>query len=99
MTARTSEDGVTFAVEDTGPGIAPEDVPHVFDRFWQAQKKTHGGTGLGLSIARAIVEAHGGSIGVESPPGAGARFHFTLPRVAAVGSTHEIASGRPPVRL
>ena len=87
MTALTSEGGVTFAVEDTGSGIAPEDLPHVFDRFWQAQKKSHGGTGLGLSIAKAIVEAHGGSIGVESTLGAGARFYFTLPGVPAADST------------
>jgi len=51
MTALPGEGGVTFAVEDTGSGIAAEDLPHVFDRFWQAQKKSHGGTGLGLSIA------------------------------------------------
>jgi len=87
MTALTSEGGVTFAVEDTGCGIAPEDVPHVFDRFWQAQKKPRGGTGLGLSIAKAIVNAHGGTIGVESTLGAGARFHFTLPGVPAADST------------
>ena len=87
MTALASEGGVTFAVEDTGCGIAPEDVPHVFDRFWQAQKWPRGGTGLGLSIANAIVNAHGGTIGVESTLGAGARFHFTLPGVPAGDST------------
>jgi signal transduction histidine kinase len=81
MTALTSEGGVTFAVEDTGSGIATEDLPHVFDRFWQTQKKSHGGTGLGLSIAKAMVEAHGGSIGVESTLGAGERLYFTLPGV------------------
>jgi len=87
MTAVTSKGGVMFAVEDTGSGIATEDQPHVFDRFWQTQKKSHGGTGLGLSIAKAIVEAHGGSIGVESTLGAGARFHFTLPGVPAASLT------------
>jgi light-regulated signal transduction histidine kinase (bacteriophytochrome) len=60
-------------------GIAPEHLGRVFDRFWQAQNKDRRGSGLGLSIAKAIVEAHGGGIGLESTLGAGARFHFTLP--------------------
>lgn len=80
LTAVAGEGSVTFTVEDTGGGISADDLPHVFDRFWQAQKK-RGGAGLGLSIAKAIVEAHGGSIGVASTLGAGARFHFTLPAV------------------
>jgi len=69
---------VRFVVEDTGSGIAPDDQAHVFDRFWQA-KKARMGTGLGLSIAKAIVEGHGGTIGVESAPGRGSRFQFSLP--------------------
>jgi signal transduction histidine kinase len=81
VTAARSARGVEFAVEDTGTGIAAEHLLHVFDRFWQAQSKARGGTGLGLSIAKAIVQAHGGRIGVESTLGAGARFHFTLPGV------------------
>ncbi len=71
--------GVRFAVEDTGPGIPPEDQGHVFDRYWQAQSSSRMGTGLGLSIAKAIVEGHGGSIRVESTPGQGSRFEFNLP--------------------
>jgi signal transduction histidine kinase len=78
-------DGVGFFVEDTGPGIAPESLARLFDRFWQAQNQGRRGSGLGLSIAKAIVEAHGGRIGVESTPGAGARFHFTLPAAAPDG--------------
>jgi len=76
--------GVRFFVEDTGPGIAPEYLVRVFDRFWQPQNQNRHGSGLGLSIAKAIVEAHGGRIGVESTLGAGARFHFTLPAAAHV---------------
>jgi signal transduction histidine kinase len=70
---------IVFCVSDSGPGIAPEQVPHVFDRFWQANRLTRVGTGLGLSIAKAIVEAHGGTIAVRSTSGAGSAFEFRLP--------------------
>ncbi len=72
---------VRFAVCDTGPGIPPEHLSHVFDRYWQAKSTAKLGTGLGLSIAKGIVEAHGGRIWVESEPGQGASFIFTLPTV------------------
>jgi light-regulated signal transduction histidine kinase (bacteriophytochrome) len=72
---------VLFTVADTGPGIPAEQLPHLFDRYWQARRAGHSGTGLGLYIAKGIVEAHGGRIWVESPPGSGARFQFTLPAV------------------
>jgi len=70
---------VRIAVTDTGPGIPRGDLPHVFDRFWQAQRARDGGAGLGLAIARAIVEAHGGEIHAESEVGRGSAFVFTLP--------------------
>ena len=70
---------VRFTVADSGPGIPPEHLNHVFDRYWQAKSTAKLGTGLGLSIAKGIVEAHGGRIWVESPPGSGAQFNFTLP--------------------
>ena len=70
---------VRVSVSDTGPGIPPEQLPFVFDRYWQAKPGERHGVGLGLPIAKGIVEAHGGTIGVESPPGAGATFWFTLP--------------------
>jgi signal transduction histidine kinase len=76
---RTENNEVCFAVSDTGPGIAHEDIPHVFERYWQARKTAHQGTGLGLSIAKGIVEAHGGRIWVESQVGKGSTFFFTLP--------------------
>lgn len=70
---------VKFVIVDTGPGIPEENLPHVFDRYWQAKSTAKLGTGLGLSIAKGIVEAHGGRIWVESPPASGAAFIFTLP--------------------
>jgi PAS domain S-box-containing protein len=68
-----------FSVADTGVGIPADDLPHVFDRFWQAEQTARLGTGLGLSIARGIVEAHGGRLWVESQVGVGSTFSFTLP--------------------
>ncbi|HKJ91894.1 MAG TPA: PAS domain-containing sensor histidine kinase, partial [Longimicrobiales bacterium] len=75
------DDACTVSVLDTGPGIAPQDLPHVFDRFWQSRKKSGPGVGLGLAIAKGIVEAHGGEIRAENRPDQGAAFHFTLRRV------------------
>jgi phosphoserine phosphatase RsbU/P len=72
------EEGILFRVADTGVGIAEEQLPHVFDRFWQVRQTRRGGAGLGLAIARGIVEAHGGWIGVESTPGEGTTFTFLL---------------------
>lgn len=73
---------VYVAVTDTGDGIPPQDVPHVFDRFYRADKsraRSSGNSGLGLAIAKAWIEAMGGQIGVESQLQAGSRFWFTLP--------------------
>jgi len=72
-------DEVEISVADDGPGIAAEDLPHVFDRFWRGGKTREEGSGLGLAIARELVRAHGGRIWVESEPGRGTAFRFTLP--------------------
>jgi signal transduction histidine kinase len=69
-------------VTDTGPGIAAHELPHLFDRFWQAQKNDRRGVGLGLAICNAIITAHGGRIWAESTPGGGTAMSFTLPRPA-----------------
>jgi signal transduction histidine kinase len=68
-----------FAVNDNGPGIAPGDMNHLFDRFWQARDVDSRGIGLGLTISKGIVEAHGGRIWVESEPGLGSTFSFSIP--------------------
>jgi PAS domain S-box-containing protein len=71
---------VEFSVADTGPGISADDLPHVFDRFWQATAKVRNlGAGLGLPITKGIVDAHGGRIWVESKLGCGTTFFFTIP--------------------
>ena len=81
--ASPGEHEVLFRVSDTGYGISPTNLPHVFDRFWQA-RKGHDGAGLGLPIARGIIAAHGGRIWVESTLGRGTTFSFTIPRADAV---------------
>jgi signal transduction histidine kinase len=76
-------DDVLIEVADTGPGIVPEHLPYVFDRFWRAEKsrsRQTGGSGLGLAIVRQLAEAHGGSAAVRSEPGRGATFVLRLPQ-------------------
>ncbi len=77
--AAPREGEVLFWVADTGSGISPDGLPHVFDRFWQARKGARQGAGLGLPITRGIIEAHGGRIWVESTLGRGSVFFFTVP--------------------
>jgi signal transduction histidine kinase len=72
-------DVVQFSVADTGSGIPEEDIPHLFERFWQAPPTARQGTGLGLSIVRGIVLTHGGRLWVDSQVGTGSTFSFTLP--------------------
>ena len=77
--AETRGSEVLFTVSDTGPGIPQEHLSDIFNPYWQAKRTERMGAGLGLPIAKGIVEAHGGRIWVESEPGKGARFYFTLP--------------------
>lgn len=76
-------DQVRVSVADTGAGISPEDLPHVFDRFYRAKGQNRKGSGLGLAIARWIAEAHGGTLTVESQPGLGSTFTLRLPLASA----------------
>ena len=91
-----SEQQLLTTVTDTGTGITPEDLPHVFDRFYRADKsrtRSSGGSGLGLAIAKHLVELHGGQVWAESPvqqeagqPDYGSRFSFTLPATGPIAS-------------
>jgi two-component system sensor histidine kinase BaeS len=77
ITAKAANDAFAITVADTGSGIAAEELPKIFDRFYKGG--TSRGSGLGLTIARNLVTAHGGTIRAESRPGQGARITFTLP--------------------
>jgi signal transduction histidine kinase len=90
-------EAVRFAVLDTGPGIRREHLSSVFDRFWKDETVPKKGTGLGLFIAKGIIDAHGGRIWVESEPGQGASFYFTLPVIEL--SQMEASSADPIVHL
>ncbi|ABF44274.1 MULTISPECIES: sensor histidine kinase [Deinococcus] len=80
VSVRADQGQLTVRVEDTGSGIAPEHLPHVFDRLYRADlSRSSGGSGLGLSICRSIVEAHGGHIQLSSTPGVGTTVTFALP--------------------
>jgi signal transduction histidine kinase len=97
ITTRRSRTGyaLQFEVADTGEGIAAADLPHLFERFYRvdpARSRQTGGSGLGLAIARQLVEAHGGTIGVESEPGRGTRFTVEFPM--SVGSAVTATSTR-----
>lgn len=98
VTARRGYDYVSTTVADSGMGIDAEDLPRIFDRFYRGERARHtqpNGTGLGLNIVKEIVEAHGGRIRVESEPGKGARFTFTLPTVRPLGVSPASESTSP----
>lgn len=87
ISGKVRQDQVIITVGDEGPGIDQADIPYIFDRFYrsdQAVRKTKG-AGLGLYLAKAIVEAHGGRMWVDSPPDSGARICFSLPRSRKLG--------------
>jgi len=83
--ASTRGEDLLIWVKDTGAGITPDHMPHIFDRFYQASKSERHGTGLGLTICRGIVEAHNGRIWAESVPGEGTTMYFTIPFKPARG--------------
>ena len=82
-------------MSDTGPGIPERDLPRVFDPFWQARATAGLGTGLGLFIVKGIVNAHGGEVWVESTPGEGTTFSFTVPKAATRPEEDPAPDSRP----
>jgi two-component system phosphate regulon sensor histidine kinase PhoR len=76
--AQQADEGVRLWVQDSGPGIAPEDQERIFERFYRGPHAGAEGVGLGLAIVRSIVQAHGRHVTVESEPGAGSRFVIHL---------------------
>jgi signal transduction histidine kinase len=95
--AEDAPGGVRFSVSDTGVGMTPEQLSKLFGEFWQANPADRRGIGLGLSIAKGIVEAHGGRIWVESQPGVGTTFHFTLSAsLASSGAMSGVRERRQP---
>ena len=86
MTLSAAEGAARLEVSDSGPGIAPDDLPHVFDRLWRGTRAAGTvGSGIGLAVAAELARAHGGSIEVTSEPGRGARFCLILPLAEAAG--------------
>jgi signal transduction histidine kinase len=79
LSAARSHEYVEFRVQDTGPGIPSEHLPHLFDRFWQGSREHRGSSGLGLAIVKGIVDAHGGRVFVESTVGEGTTFRLWIP--------------------
>lgn len=79
VSAAIEVEHVVFRISDTGPGISPTDLPHVFDRYWQGSTARHRGVGLGLAIVREIVRGHGGSLEVSSDVGVGSTFVVSIP--------------------
>ncbi|MBQ1089145.1 cell wall metabolism sensor histidine kinase WalK [Streptomyces sp. B93] len=99
LAARPDGDSVVLEVADTGCGIGAADLPHIFDRFWRAEKsrsRRTGGSGLGLPIVRHLLAAHGGTVDVTSTPGAGSVFTLCLPAGPAPADVSGAAGGRSP---
>ncbi len=88
--ARATGGEIEVAVTDTGTGIAPEELPHIFDRYYRGERsgRHQGGSGLGLAIVKQLVEAQGGRVWAESRPGEGTSIHFTLPMATGFARVH-----------
>jgi len=92
LAARQDQDRISLSVQDSGPGIEPEHLPHFFERFYRADSSRHQEShesGLGLAIAKSLMEAHDGQLTVASRVGEGATFTLTLPALPQPGSAGE----------
>jgi DNA-binding response OmpR family regulator len=102
ISARMERDAIRITVADTGPGIAPEDIPKIFQEFQQLDpslSRRKGGVGLGLALSRRFIRLHGGRMWVESEPGQGSHFHFTLPLVPPSPESIRVPVARPTIPL
>jgi len=95
MTIRSQPDsantGIHFIVEDTGPGIPEEDLPHIFERFYQGKTqegRVYVGSGIGLALAKRVIDDHGGTMWAESTLGKGTALHFILPQSRSAKLLH-----------
>jgi two-component system sensor histidine kinase BaeS len=93
---RPAVGAAVLQVDDHGPGIKPDDLPRLFERFWRADDAPPGGTGLGLAIAKWIVEQHGGTIAAENLPGGGASFSVWLPNLPVPEAASDTVPGAGP---
>ena len=93
VAAEADQDIVRVTVADTGIGISEQELPRVFDRFWQSKRTNRSGAGLGLAIARGIVRSHGGRIWIDSVVGQGTTVHFTVPRAGRAGRAAPTSHG------
>lgn len=96
LRAHSTNGFIEISVEDSGPGIPPDEVARVFDRFWKGDQTSNNGAGLGMTIAKGIVEAHGGRIWVDSVVGRGTTFRFIVPCATGEPANDETASGERP---
>ena len=79
ISAEAGPQEIALTVADNGPGLPPESLPHLFDKFYRAPGAAAGGSGLGLSIVKGFVDAHGGQVSAQNRPGGGAEFTVRLP--------------------
>ncbi|MCM2349390.1 MAG: ATP-binding protein [Bacteriovoracaceae bacterium] len=93
--ATKGEEGILVTVSDNGPGIEADQLPNIFEKFWQAKRTKHMGSGLGLAIVKGLIEAHNGKVWVESRVGKGASFSFSVPFAQEIRTSNQVTRYKP----